>query len=71
MKEFRFHITLTDRLTNAQMNWVLPMVQMHFASVLDRALEINGLTVLVESGESKNFCVRERFAFVNNMRHVA
>jgi hypothetical protein len=52
MEEFRFHMTLTDRLDPAQQEWVLPLAESTFANYLQRPMMINTLTLCVEGPDA-------------------
>lgn len=71
LEEFRFHMTLTSRLTDEEAAWILPMAQMHFAPVLSRALNIDAVTLLVEPDDGDDFMVRDRLSLIFNALKVA
>ena len=48
MDEFRFHVTLTDRLTAAERMSVRAAAEAQFAPVLGRAARMTGLAVFGE-----------------------
>ncbi|MCA2011394.1 DUF1045 domain-containing protein [Cereibacter sphaeroides] len=48
MEEFRFHMTLSDRLSSAQMAELRPLAEAHFAPVLERPFAIGGIAVFGE-----------------------
>lgn len=51
MEEFQFHMTLTDRLTDAQAAWVLPLARATFAPHLRGPVMIDALTLFVEGSD--------------------
>jgi putative phosphonate metabolism protein len=71
LEEFRFHLTLTSRLTDEEAAWILPLAQSHFAPVLDRSPNIDAVTLLVESDDGEDFVVRDRLSLVYNALKVA
>lgn len=71
LEEFRFHITLTSRLTHEEAAWILPLAQSHFAAVLGRALSIDAVALLVEPDDSEDFVVRDRLSLIYNALKVA
>lgn len=48
MEQFRFHMTLTDRLSPAQMAVFRPLAEAHFTPVLERPFVLGGLAVFGE-----------------------
>lgn len=48
LEEFQFHMTLTDRLTPEQAQWVQPLAQASFADFLHEPVKIDALTLFVE-----------------------
>lgn len=48
LDEFRFHMTLTDRLTPDQASVLLPLAQTHFAGALRGPVAIDALTLFAE-----------------------
>ena len=51
LEEFRFHMTLSDRLSRAQMDALRPLAEAHFAPVLERPFAIGGLAVFGEDAD--------------------
>jgi hypothetical protein len=49
LDEFRFHMTLTDRLAPGDAAWVLPLARACFAAFTDRPLRIDALSLYVEA----------------------
>lgn len=71
MEEFRFHMTLTSRLTDEDAEWLLPLAQTHFAAVLSRPLSIDAITLLVEPDDGADFIVRDRHPLIFNALKAA
>lgn len=55
---FRFHMTLTGRVADAQANRVEQAINEHFGPLLDEPLEIDALTLFVEPEPGAPFMVR-------------
>lgn len=55
---FRFHMTLTGRIADAQANRVEHAINEHFGPLLDEPLEIDALTLFVEPEPGAPFMVR-------------
>ncbi|MCA0204266.1 MAG: DUF1045 domain-containing protein [Proteobacteria bacterium] len=53
MEEFRFHMTLTDRLTPTQSERLLPLAEAEFAPVLPQPFVLGGLSVFAEDAEGQ------------------
>lgn len=60
LDEFRFHMTLTDRLTPDQASVLLPLAQAHFADALREPVVIDALTLFAED-ETGVFHQLDRF----------
>ncbi len=60
-EDFRFHITLTRRLSNAEMTEVSKLAEEHFAEVLHQPLDISALTIFIEAGPGVRFRVADVF----------
>jgi putative phosphonate metabolism protein len=71
LEEFRFHLTLTSRLSAEDAEWIYPSAQIHFKSVLGRPLHIDALTHLVERDDGEDFVVRTRLPLVYNALKAA
>jgi hypothetical protein len=52
LEEFQFHMTLTDRLSPEQLEWVLPLAQASFADFLHRPMSIDALGLFIEAPDS-------------------
>ncbi|MBE2276306.1 MAG: DUF1045 domain-containing protein [Rhodobacteraceae bacterium] len=61
MEEFRFHLTLTDRLPDAIAGPVAGVLQAHFADVLPRPFVIEDLCLFGEDAEGR-FHLLHRYA---------
>jgi Protein of unknown function (DUF1045) len=71
LEEFRFHMTLTSRLTQEEAAWLFPLAQTHFAAVLGRPLNVEAVTLLVEPDDCENFVVRDRMSLIYNALKAA
>jgi hypothetical protein len=71
LEEFRFHLTLTSRISAEDAEWIYPSAQIHFKSVLGRPLHIDALTHLVEPDDGEDFIVRTRLPLVYNALKAA
>jgi putative phosphonate metabolism protein len=65
-EEFRFHVTLTDKLTDDERDWVYQLAKKHFASVLGKALEFDAITIMVEPDDGEDFHIHQRFPLTQN-----
>ena len=63
LEEFRFHMTLSRRLGQAELQQMMPVAANHFAAVLGRPVTIDALTVFVEPQPGAPFEVHRRFPF--------
>ena len=61
LDEFRFHMTLTTRLSGEQRRSMTAAASAHFAPVLNRPCIVDALSVCAESGMDREFVVEERF----------
>ncbi|MFN0191964.1 MAG: DUF1045 domain-containing protein [Aestuariivirga sp.] len=61
LDEFRFHITLTRRVSETEALVLLPAALAHFRSVLRNPIAIDALTIFAEAIPSGDFIVEERF----------
>ncbi|MFN4099764.1 MAG: DUF1045 domain-containing protein [Pararhodobacter sp.] len=59
LDEFRFHMTLSDRLDPAQRAWVEPLAQTHLAPHLPRPAVIDALSLFTEEADGA-FRIRHR-----------
>jgi putative phosphonate metabolism protein len=71
LEEFRFHITLTGRLSNEEASFVRPLAEQHFAPVLGKELMIDAITLMLEPAEGEDFRALERFPLVQTSAKVA
>jgi putative phosphonate metabolism protein len=70
-EEFRFHITLTSKLDAPDAEWIYALAQLHFATVLNRPLQIDALTLMIEPADGEDFIVRDRVPLIYNTLKVA
>jgi hypothetical protein len=61
MEEFRFHITLTRRLSDQERNHTAALDREHFSDILDHPLVIDHLTLFREPGPGRDFIAVERY----------
>lgn len=71
LEEFRFHMTLTSRLTDNEAAEVIPTSQKHFASVLDQTFQVDALTIMVEPEDGAAFTVQDRIPLIYNALKAA
>ena len=60
--EYRFHMTLTERLTTEQSALLQPWLQRHFAAVLAKPAVIDALSLFEEPGPGEDLRLVERFS---------
>ncbi len=60
-EEFRFHITLTERLTAEAMPDVRALAADHFAEFIGRPLDISCVTIFEETAPSSPFIIKKQF----------
>lgn len=61
LDEFRFHMTLTRRLTPDEKPALLAAANEHFAAVIGQPLDVDALTVFAETRFDRTFVAEERF----------
>jgi putative phosphonate metabolism protein len=71
LDEFRFHLTLTRRLSEDDQAWVLPLAQKHFATVLGQPLPVDALTLMVEPAPGSDFHVHLRLPLFSSAMRAA
>ncbi len=71
LEEFRFHLTLTSRLSAEDAEWIHPLAQSHFKTVIGRPLQIDAITHMVEPDNGEDFLVRQRMPLVYNALKAA
>lgn len=71
MEEFRFHISLTQALTDDERQWVMPLAEQHFAPVLSQPLSIDTITLMLEPEAGEDFRMLECFSLVYNAMKAA
>lgn len=60
---FRFHMTLTDKLSDIVQLGVLDRLEMNFGTLVKEDYEIDALTLFEQKSAGSDFFVRSRFAF--------
>lgn len=65
LDEFRFHLTLTDSLTDAESAALKPVLTELFHRVVAEPVAVSALSVFVQPSESEPFTVLTRFPFGN------
>lgn len=63
-EDYRFHITLTRRLSEDEKDWVMPLAKAHFASVLDKPFVFDALSIVTEPEDGAPFVVEMRLPLV-------
>jgi putative phosphonate metabolism protein len=71
LDEFRFHMTLTARLTDDEAAMLVPLAEQHFEAVLGRPFQVDALTIMVEPEESAPFMVQDRIPLIHNALKAA
>jgi putative phosphonate metabolism protein len=71
MEEFRFHMTLTRRLSDEERQIVVPLARRHFAGVLGQSLVVDALTLFRQPEPHRNFTALHRFALRASIERVA
>ena len=61
MEEFRFHITLTRRLSHQESKHAATLAREHFNDILEHPLVIDVLTLFREPERGRDFIAVERF----------
>jgi putative phosphonate metabolism protein len=62
LDQFRFHMTLTNKLGPADMARLKAEAEMHFAPVIGVPLLLDAITIFSEATAGASFCAEERFA---------
>lgn len=65
MDEWRFHITLTERVAGAERDLLLAWLTQHFAAALAQPLRCEDLCLFVQDSAAQPFLLRERFALAD------
>ncbi len=60
MEEFRFHITLTGKLSEPLLARLCPVLESYFAPLVDRPHKIDAISVVRQGDDDENFMVIER-----------
>jgi putative phosphonate metabolism protein len=71
LDEFRFHMTLTARLTDDEAAMLVPLAERHFAAVLGHPFQVDALTIMVEPEEGAPFMVQDRIPLIHNALKAA
>ena len=61
LQEWRFHVTLSRRLTDAEMARLLPAAEAHFAAALAMQRRVTEIVVFTQSGDQA-FRIAKRIA---------
>jgi putative phosphonate metabolism protein len=61
LDQFRFHMTLTERLSRADANLLRPSLRDYFASALAEPLRCDDVCLFVQDGPGKAFVLLQRF----------
>jgi putative phosphonate metabolism protein len=69
--DFRFHMTLTERLAPGQGEALAAAAEVHFAPVLAQPIAIDGLTLFQEAGAGDPFIAIRHFPFQAMAREAA
>ena len=62
LDEFRFHITLTRRMSEAEAGIVEPMAHGHFAAIIGKPHTIGSVAIFHEPGPGQDFAAEECFS---------
>lgn len=62
--DFRFHVTLTRRLTDEERDWVVPLARRHFATVLDKPFVFDTLSIVTEPAPDAPLIVELRLPLI-------
>jgi putative phosphonate metabolism protein len=65
MDEWRFHITLTERVSGTERDLLLAWLTRHFAAALAAPLRCEEVCLFVQDSAAQPFVVRERFALAD------
>lgn len=63
MEEYRFHMTLTDRLTREERTRIRPVLSGLFQEVLNAPVPVDGIALFVQKSPAEPFRVLRRFPF--------
>lgn len=70
-EDFRFHMTLSRRLSEAEAAWLLPMASAHFAPVIGRPLIIDAISLVTGPEDGGDFLPEERLPLVTETLKAA
>jgi putative phosphonate metabolism protein len=71
LDDFRFHMTLTERLESGDAGRLLSAAQAHFAAELGEPVSIDGLTLFQEPGPGAPFLALRHFPFTLSTAEAA
>jgi hypothetical protein len=71
LEEFRFHMTLTERLSIEELRWVKPLAENHFAPVLGKGFAVDAITTMLEPGSGNDFRILERYPLASKAQRAA
>ncbi len=63
LDEFRFHITLSNKLPSDKIEWLMPLAYKHFAPVIGKSLHIDGLSIFEEADTESPMTISHQFPF--------
>jgi hypothetical protein len=68
MEEWRFHVTLTRRLSAGEHALVRPAAEAHFASIAGQPRRVEAVRVFTQAAPGSPFLIAERFALSGSAR---
>jgi putative phosphonate metabolism protein len=71
LDEFRFHLTLTRRLSDDEQAWVVPLAKQHFTPMLGQPLPIDALTLMFEPAPGSDFQMHLRLPLFSSAMKAA
>lgn len=69
--DFRFHMTLSCKLSSEDRSWVWPLAQSHFAAVLGKPIDIDAISLVTEPSDGADFMVEQRLPLVTSNARAA
>lgn len=70
LDQFRFHMTLTNKLSGTDMARLKAEAEMHFAPVIGVPLRLEAITIFSEATAGAPFCAEERFMLTAKADHA-
>lgn len=61
LSEFQFHVTLTDNMTEAEKEKIVPALEMTLDGILEKPCEIDGIAIVGDPGNNQPFQMIEYF----------